>query len=263
MKADKAHLQMTSDKLAQGIQAAKNGDKAKARELLYAAADADPRNEMVWMWLSYVMDTAEDRQVCLENVLTLNPVNQYALRGLAQISNLTRQQPAAALAVVQKKRRSPAKPVERQAPSRPWSLMLVIAFWFGLGLALLVTSAADIIVRVFDITQRFTFLIHITPSQLWMLSLAVFLLSLGILLLNTAGALYFKHPLGYYASLIFSLAFTLMGPAAIAVSKHPDYFLAAFAAIMPTTILFLTLMSQASFEKSDLSYEKKLASYTG
>ncbi len=254
---------MTNDKLAQGIEAAKNGDKAKARELLYAAADTDPRNEMVWMWLSYAMDTAEDRQVCLENVLTINPVNQYALRGLAQISNLTRKQPAAALAVVQKKRRPLAKPFEPRASSRPWSLMLVIAFWFGLGLALLTTSVADIIVWAFDITQRFTFLIHITPSQLWMLSLAVFLLSLGILLLNTAGALYFRHQLGYYASLIFALAFTLVGPAAIAISEHPNYFLAAFAAIMPTTILFLTLMSQESFEKSDLSYEKKLASYTG
>ncbi|HEY85223.1 MAG TPA: hypothetical protein G4N96_08960 [Chloroflexi bacterium] len=241
---------MTNDKLAQGIQAAKNGDKVKARELLYAVADKDPRNEMVWMWLSYAMDTAEDRQICLENALTINPTNQYALRGLAQISNLTRKQPAAALVVAQKKGGQPAKLLEHQAFSRPWSLMLVTAFWFGLGLALLATSVADIIVLIFDVTQRFTFLIHITPSQLWMLSLAIFLLSLGILLLNAAGALYLRHQFGYYASLIFALTFTLVGPAAIAVSERPNYLLAAFAAIMPTMILFLTLMSQGSFEKT-------------
>lgn len=44
--------------------------------------EVDERNEQAWLWLSGVVDTDEDRLICLENVLTLNPDNVRARAGL-------------------------------------------------------------------------------------------------------------------------------------------------------------------------------------
>lgn len=68
--------------LERGIAAAKAGDRKMARELLTRVVERDERNVTAWLWLSGVVDGADDRQVCLENVLTLDPGNQAARRGL-------------------------------------------------------------------------------------------------------------------------------------------------------------------------------------
>jgi tetratricopeptide (TPR) repeat protein len=44
--------------------------------------EVDERNEQAWLWLSGVVDTDEDRLICLENVLMLNPENVRARAGL-------------------------------------------------------------------------------------------------------------------------------------------------------------------------------------
>lgn len=71
--------------LSQGIAAAKAGQREQARDLLMQAIELDERNEKVWLWLSGVVDTDEDRCVCLENVLALNPDNAWARRGLERL----------------------------------------------------------------------------------------------------------------------------------------------------------------------------------
>jgi tetratricopeptide (TPR) repeat protein len=72
----------TSEWLRDGIAAAKAGRRGQARELLMRVIEADERNEQAWLWLSGVVDTDEDRLICLENVLTLNPDNVRARAGL-------------------------------------------------------------------------------------------------------------------------------------------------------------------------------------
>ena len=72
----------TDDLLKQGIAALKDGRKAQARSLLTQVVEQDERNEMAWLWLSGAVDTDEDRRICLENVLAINPDNQAAQRGL-------------------------------------------------------------------------------------------------------------------------------------------------------------------------------------
>ena len=79
---------MSQVKLGEGIAAAKNGDRTQAREILYDVVDQEPKNEVAWVWLSYVVDTIEDRQICLENVLLINPENVYASGGLQQLRKL-------------------------------------------------------------------------------------------------------------------------------------------------------------------------------
>lgn len=71
--------------LREGIEAAKSGNKIQARELFLAVVAADQRNELAWLWLSSVVETIPDKQVCLENVLAINPDNEAAKRGLERL----------------------------------------------------------------------------------------------------------------------------------------------------------------------------------
>ena len=71
--------------LRESIAAAKAGEAAKARELLLRVLKEDDRNEQAWLWLSGVADTTEERRICLENILTINPENKVAQAGLAKL----------------------------------------------------------------------------------------------------------------------------------------------------------------------------------
>jgi hypothetical protein len=75
----------TMPMLNRAIAAAKAGRNVEARQLLEAVLDTDERNERAWLWLSGVVDTNEERTICLENVLSINPDNQAARRGLAML----------------------------------------------------------------------------------------------------------------------------------------------------------------------------------
>lgn len=77
-----------STELQEGIQAAKAGDRERARALLLSVVEADEENEQGWLWLGGVMETWAERRICLENVLTLNPDNEVAQRGLAKLNAL-------------------------------------------------------------------------------------------------------------------------------------------------------------------------------
>jgi tetratricopeptide (TPR) repeat protein len=71
--------------LADGIAAANAGKTTVARDLLLRALDADSENEQAWLWLSSVVQTKAERQICLENVLVLNPENNPARKGLRKL----------------------------------------------------------------------------------------------------------------------------------------------------------------------------------
>ena len=73
----------TNALLQQGIALAKAGRHEEARELLLQVIDQDERNETAWLWVSGVVDNDEDKAIALENVLQINPANEWAKRGLA------------------------------------------------------------------------------------------------------------------------------------------------------------------------------------
>ncbi len=81
--------------LRQGIAAAKMGQKETARNLLTRVVEQDECNLTAWLWLSGVVESLDDKEVCLENVLALDPENQAARQGL----EWTREQKAAASSV--------------------------------------------------------------------------------------------------------------------------------------------------------------------
>ncbi len=71
--------------LREGIAAARAGQRTQARELLTRLVDEDEGNVMAWLWLSGVVDGEEDRELCLDNVLALDPGNEAAVRGLEKL----------------------------------------------------------------------------------------------------------------------------------------------------------------------------------
>jgi tetratricopeptide (TPR) repeat protein len=70
------------DLLKQGIAAFRAGRKGEARQKLMLVVELDEQNEQAWLWLSGVVESNADRRVCLENVLTINPDNTAAQKGL-------------------------------------------------------------------------------------------------------------------------------------------------------------------------------------
>ncbi len=80
MDANNIHTWLTD-----GIAAAQAGKRAEARELLLRVVKIDEDNGEAWLWLSRVVTTLEDREVCFENVLALDPANEAAQRGLAEV----------------------------------------------------------------------------------------------------------------------------------------------------------------------------------
>lgn len=75
--------------LGEGKAAARTGDNALARQMLTQVVERDPNNEQAWMWLSGVVAESEEQQICLENVLVINPRNTKARKGLEYISAKT------------------------------------------------------------------------------------------------------------------------------------------------------------------------------
>ncbi len=87
--------------LEEGIAAIDMGRRAEARELLMRVVTADEKNMQAWLWLSGVVTTLEDREVCLENALSLDPDNESIQRDLeavrAQIAATPEIEPESAL----------------------------------------------------------------------------------------------------------------------------------------------------------------------
>lgn len=73
-------------RLAQGIAAAKSGDRDEAfyyLEWILHADSSDAQRAEAWLWLSQVYEDDADRRVCLEQALAHEPRNPLARRGLA------------------------------------------------------------------------------------------------------------------------------------------------------------------------------------
>jgi tetratricopeptide (TPR) repeat protein len=62
--------------LQEGVAAAQAGDAERARACLLRVVEATPdgqRNVQAWYWLSPVVRSPHEREICLENVLALDP----------------------------------------------------------------------------------------------------------------------------------------------------------------------------------------------
>jgi hypothetical protein len=76
-----------SDLMQAGRVAFAAGKPQMAHDLWREAARVDPYNEQVWLALLDVLDSDQDRKVCLQNILVINPMNVQARRQLSQLEN--------------------------------------------------------------------------------------------------------------------------------------------------------------------------------
>ena len=71
--------------LQQGIAACKAGQRSDAQRILQQVVTLDPMNESAWLWLSSVVDSPEEQHYCLDHILSLNPNNIHAQKGIARL----------------------------------------------------------------------------------------------------------------------------------------------------------------------------------
>ncbi|NJN98614.1 MAG: hypothetical protein HC875_33255 [Anaerolineales bacterium] len=71
--------------LQEGILAAKAGQVEQARYRLLDVVERDQTNEAAWFWLYQVFDRQEDKRVCLENLIVINPPQRLGQAGIAKL----------------------------------------------------------------------------------------------------------------------------------------------------------------------------------
>ena len=71
--------------LQQAIAAIKSGDKVTGQKLLLSLVKTNPNHEVALLWLSVTTDDITKKQQCFERVLIINPGNEAAKRGLAEL----------------------------------------------------------------------------------------------------------------------------------------------------------------------------------
>ena len=64
------------------MDALKQGDQARAKDILTRLLKADQNNATYWVWMSAAVETTKERIYCLETALKLDPENATAKRGL-------------------------------------------------------------------------------------------------------------------------------------------------------------------------------------
>lgn len=74
--------------LQEAIEALRQKDKARARDLLTRLLKDDQKNAETWVWMSATVDSAKERAYCLQTALQLDPQNAAARRGLVLLGGL-------------------------------------------------------------------------------------------------------------------------------------------------------------------------------
>lgn len=80
---------MADDSMFQeAVEALRQKDKARAKDLLTKLLKSDQNNAKYWIWLSAAVETAKEQVYCLQTALRLDPGNATAKRGLVLLGAL-------------------------------------------------------------------------------------------------------------------------------------------------------------------------------
>src|SRR3989338_1731291 len=79
---------MADDMFKQAVEAAKAGQRNRAKDLLTRLIRADAKNVDYWLWMSAVVDTEKEQIYCLQNALKIDPNSIAARRGMVVLGAL-------------------------------------------------------------------------------------------------------------------------------------------------------------------------------
>jgi hypothetical protein len=119
------------------IDAIRSGDRIAGRRLLAQVLYAEPQNVQAWLWMSSAAETDKQRRECLLRALAIDPENQVARAGLAQLeeSSPTEDQPATA----------GLDPTLRRKAERNIMLAGAMSLTLFIGLVLLLVALAIVV----------------------------------------------------------------------------------------------------------------------
>ncbi|MDI6693806.1 MAG: tetratricopeptide repeat protein [Anaerolineales bacterium] len=89
--------------LREALDAVRQGQRARARDLLTRLLRADQSNPEYWLWMSAVVDTTREQIYCLQTVLRLDPQNRAARQGLILLGALAPEGNAAPAPIVRRR----------------------------------------------------------------------------------------------------------------------------------------------------------------
>jgi len=122
--------------LRQGQAALAQGDRQRAHACWQRAAMLEPHQEAVWLALAQVVERSEDRRVCWENVLAINPYNTQARQELERALFYPPLDADTASAPLPRPRHSFRQALRRRTPWRWWLILsasslaaLALAWW--------------------------------------------------------------------------------------------------------------------------------------
>lgn len=238
------------ESLQKGISAAKAGRLDQARFLLLDVVEQDQTNETAWYWLYQVFDRVDDKRVCLENLVIINPQNRWAKQKLLEHLTAfpsTGVQPQAPGKARPKKSRAHPKPT-RQALHRPAALKLIIAFWFGISIILLsggIISAGEWL--ALTLSGQIS-LEDLTFIQYLDLLVTISFVTMGLLGFAITATLFIQSMVGFYGSIVLGLALLLIGSTFSLILNPPNYATMVCTGGMSGMIVLLTLASQSGFQ---------------
>ncbi|MDM8528639.1 hypothetical protein QUF58_10565 [Anaerolineales bacterium HSG24] len=229
--------------LQEGIAAAKADQPREARSRLLDVVEHDQTNEVAWFWLYRLFDRYDDQRVCLENLLTINPQNEWAKQELATLFSIPTPPTAMPMS-------SPATAPSIQTKTQIddvalTAVRLITAFWVGISFMLLsggVIAGSEWLASI--IRSRY----YLSLGQLIELNTALILLGLGFMSFIISLSLLFRMKSGYYGSLGLAGTIMLIGPALSFLASPPIYLGAVCTGGMAGVVLLLTLAGSLEFE---------------
>jgi len=229
--------------LQEGIGAAKAGHYEQARFRLLDVVQQDQTNEAAWFWLYHVFYNNEDKRICLENLIIINPYNDWARQELLpylppdEVSQYSSPTNAA--------KQSPA---QAGVTTNSITIKLVAAFWAGISLIFLGGGVIAVAEWLATGVRDGGFANYITVTQLFELFIAIVFVMVGIVGLNVAIALFIRSPIGFYGSLLLAFALLLVGPTISLIATPPNYLSLVCTGGISGMIAFLTLAGQSNFD---------------
>jgi tetratricopeptide (TPR) repeat protein len=74
--------------LQEAVEAIRQGQRGRARDLLTRLLRADASNPQYWLWMSSVVETPKEQIFCLQSILKVDPNNKAARQGLVLLGAL-------------------------------------------------------------------------------------------------------------------------------------------------------------------------------